>query len=197
MGNWFECKICFKKVLENGLEKTVTESYIVNAMSFSEAEAKIIRESMMFISGEFEVSDIKKAKYSEIFFSEMDSADRWFKVKLQFITLDEKTGVEKRTSSNVLVNAADLRDAVRKLDESMKSTMADYVISSVAETAIMDVYPYKKDEDNDAADKDLINYLNKIKVGEEKSKVVAGKVITIQKMVNSTVVKVTDDNKNI
>lgn len=192
MGNWFECKICYKKVLENGLEKTVTESYIVDALSFSEAEAKIIREMTVFISGEFEVSDIKKAKYSEIFTSKMESADRWFKVKLQFITLDEKSGVEKKTSSNVLVQAADLRDAIKKLDAGMKETMADYIISSVVETMIMDVYPYKNEEDTDASEKDLINYLRKIKVGEKSQKVVAGKMISIQKMANSTVVKVTD-----
>lgn len=192
MGNWFECKICYKKVLENGLEKTVTESYIVDALSFSEAEAKIIREMAVFISGEFEVSDIKKAKYSEIFTTKMESADRWFKVKLQFITLDEKSGVEKKTSSNVLVQAADLRDAIKKLDAGMKETMVDYIISSVVETMIMDVYPYKKEEDTDASEKDLINYLRKIKVGEESQKVVAGKMISIQKMANSTVVKVTD-----
>ncbi len=103
MGNWFECKIRYKKVLENGMEKTVNEPYLVDALSFTEAERRIMEESSAYISGEFEVSDIKKAKYSELFFSDMESADRWFKVKLQFITLDEKSGVEKKTSSNVLV----------------------------------------------------------------------------------------------
>ena len=100
-----------------------------------------------FISGEFEVSGVAKANYNEIFPSEEESADRWYKCKLWFITLDEKTGVGKRTASNVLVQAADLRDAVKKLDEGMKGTMADYVIASVQETAIMDVYPYEADPD--------------------------------------------------
>jgi hypothetical protein len=150
MGNWFECKIRYKKVLENGIEKTVNEPYLVDALSFTEAERRIMEESSAYISGEFEVSDIKKAKYSELFFSDIESADRWFKVKLQFITLDEKSGVEKKTSSNVLVQAADLRDAVNKLDAGMKGTMADYVIASVAETPLLDVYPYKKaDNKND------------------------------------------------
>ena len=87
------------------------------------------------------------ANYSEIFWSDDDLADRWFKCKLWFITLDEKTGVEKRTASNVLVQASDLRDAIKKLDEGMKDTLADYVIASVSETAIMDVYPYEADPD--------------------------------------------------
>jgi len=100
-----------------------------------------------FISGEFEVSGVAKANYNELFTSEEESADRWFKCKLWFITLDEKSGAEKRTASNVLVQASDLRDAIKKLDEGMKDTLADYVIASVAETVIMDVYPYEADPD--------------------------------------------------
>ena len=134
MHTWFECKIRYEKVMENGMNKKVTEPYLVDALSFTEAEARI--------SGEFTVSDIKRANYSELFFCEEDAADRWFKCKLFFITLDEKSGAEKKTSTQVLVQAADLRDAVKKLDEGMKGTMADYVIASVAETALMDVYPY-------------------------------------------------------
>ena len=127
MHTWFECKIRYEKVMENGMQKKVTEPYLVDALS---------------LSGEFTVSDIKRANYSELFPSDEESADRWFKCKLIFITLDEKSGAEKKTSTQVLVQAADLRDAVKKLDEGMKGTMADYVIASVAETALMDVYPY-------------------------------------------------------
>ena len=101
-----------------------------------------------FISGEFTVSDIKRANYSELFPSEEEAADRWFKCKLVFITLDEKSGAEKKTSTQVLVQAADLRDAVKKLDEGMKGTMADYQIALVSETPLMDVYPYSA-EPND------------------------------------------------
>lgn len=109
-------------------------------------DRKCIEEMTPFISGEFTVSDIKRANYSEIFFSEEESADRWFKCKLVFITLDEKSGAEKKTSTHVLVQASNLRDAVKKLDEGMKGTMADYQIASVSETPIMDVYPYEAKE---------------------------------------------------
>lgn len=129
-----------------GCKKKVTEPYLFDALSFTESEGKCIEEMTPFISGEFTVSDIRRANYSEIFFSDEESADRWFKCKLIFITLDEKSGVEKKTSTQVLVQAADLRDAVKKLDEGMKGTMADYQIASVSETAIMDVYPYKAKE---------------------------------------------------
>lgn len=147
MHTWFECKIRYEKTLENGLVKKVTEPYLVDALSFTEAEARIIEEMTPFISGEFTVSDIKRANYSELFFSDEEAADRWFKSKLLFITLDEKSGNEKKVASNVLIQAADLRDAVKKLDEGMKGTMADYVIASMAETPIMDVYRYQVEPD--------------------------------------------------
>ena len=96
MHTWFECKIRYEKVMENGMQKKVTEPYLVDALSFTEAEARIIEEMTPFISGEFTVSDIKRANYSELFPSDEESADRWFKCKLIFITLDEKSGAEKK-----------------------------------------------------------------------------------------------------
>lgn len=147
MHNWFETKVKYEKTMENGAVKKVNEPYLVDALSFTEAESRIIEEMTPFITGEFTVSDIKRANYSELFFSEEEAADRWFKCKLYFITLDEKSGAEKKSASTVLVQAADLRDAVKKLDEGMKGTMADYTIANVAETPLMDVYPYKAEPD--------------------------------------------------
>lgn len=147
MHTWFECKIRYEKVMEDGKNKKVTEPYLVDALSFTEAEARIIEEMKPFITGEFTVSDIKRANYTELFPCEDDAADRWFKTKLFFITLDEKSGMEKKSAANMLVQAADLRDAVKKLDEGMKGSMADYEIANVAETAIVDVYPFKADKE--------------------------------------------------
>ena len=143
MEKWFECSLKYEKVMENGLEKKVTELYLVDALSITGAEARLIEEMNPFMQGEFQCKGIKEAKYSEIFFSEEVTADRYFKCKLLFITLDEKSGKEKTTSTQILVQAADLRDAVKKLDEGMKGTMADYQIASVSETKIMDVYLYE------------------------------------------------------
>ena len=143
MHNWFECKIRYEKTMENGMTKKVNEPYLVDALNFTEAEARITEEIRPFITGEFIVSDIKRANYSELFSSDEEAADRWFKCKLMFITLDERSGAEKKTSVQILVQAADLRDAVKKLDEGMKGTMADYQIASIAETAIMDVFFYQ------------------------------------------------------
>lgn len=142
MHTWFECRIRYEKVMENGMQKKVTEPYLVDALSFTEAEARIIEEMTPFISGEFVVADIKRANYSELFPSNDEQDDRWFKCKLVFITLDEKSGAEKRTSTYALVQASDLDRAKQNLDEGMKGNMADYQVPSVTETPIMDVYPY-------------------------------------------------------
>jgi hypothetical protein len=128
--------------MENGLVKKVSEPYLVDAISFTEAEKRFIEEIRPFMTGEFEVSDIKRVNYSEVFYNDAESADRWFKCKLSFITLDEKSGAEKRTNSYALVQAADLREAIKHLDEQMKGTIMDYQIATVTETMIMDVYPY-------------------------------------------------------
>lgn len=144
MRNWFLCKIRYEKVMENGMEKKVTEPYLIDALSFTEAEARIIKEMTPFISGEFTVSDIKRANYSELFPCTEESADKWYEGKLAFITLDEKSGKEKRTYTNVLIQASDIRDAMKKLDEGMKGTMADFQSVSLKETAIMDVYTYNE-----------------------------------------------------
>ena len=199
MHTWFECKIRYEKTMENGMNKKVTEPYLVDALSFTEAEARIIEEMTPFISGEFTVSDIKRANYSELFFSEEEAADRWFKCKLTFITLDEKSGAEKKTSTNILVQAADLRDAVKKLDEGMKGSMADYIISSMAETAIMDVYTYVADSaDNEFPDNkentgqqlqtSVRNFLKALPEGQKTEIEIGGKTVIVDKTGNKTIV---------
>ncbi len=145
MHNWFECKVRYEKTMENGMVKKVTEPYLVDALSFTEAEARIIEEMTPFISGEFTVSDIKRANYSDLF--DQFGGDRYFKCKVQFITIDEKSAKEKKTSTYILVLAENFRESVKNLDEGMKGTLADYTIASVNETAIMDVYPFSAEPD--------------------------------------------------
>ena len=147
MHNWFECKIRYSKLMESGMSKNVTEPYLVDALSHAEAEGRIVEEMIPFADGVFEVTGVRRAGYSEIFFNDNPSADKWYKVKMAFVTIDEKSGTEKKTSTNVLVQSSDLRQAIRDLDEGMKGSMCDYVIASVTETAIMDVYLYEAPAD--------------------------------------------------
>lgn len=144
LGYWFECKVRYDKTLENGTIKKVTEPYLVDAMSFTEAEARIIREMSPFMSGEWSVADIKRANFSELFPSDEESADRWYKLKLATIIIDEKKQVEKKVTTWKLVQAANLKDAIKKLDEGMKGTLADVELTQVAETPIVDVYFYEE-----------------------------------------------------
>ena len=146
---WFECRIKYEKTMDDGLQKKVSETYVVDALSFTEAEQRIMEEMSSYISGEFEVADIKKAAYKEIFFSDAEMADRWYKTKLQFITIDEKTEKEKRSAVNYLVQAGTLNGAVKNIDEVMGGTMIDYVIASVSESTLMDVFEYGKDKKED------------------------------------------------
>ena len=146
---WFECKIAYEKVMEDGLQKKVNENYVVDALSFTEAEKRIMEEMSSYISGEFTIKDIKIAPYKEIFFSDEEMADRWYKAKLEFITIDEKTEKEKRSAVNYLVQAGTLKGAVGNIESVMGTTMIDYVIASVTETKLMDVFEYGKQEVKD------------------------------------------------
>lgn len=146
MHMWYECKIRYEKTLENGLTKKVTEPYLVDALSHTEAEARIIEEVKPFVSGEFEVVGIRPQKISELFSDCSLAADSWFKFKIAFLTLDEKTGQEKKTFTQIMQQASDARDAIARLDQNMKGMMADYSIVSLTETAIIDVYPYTSDD---------------------------------------------------
>ena len=135
MANYFEVKITFDKTLDNGKEKKVSECYIVNAVSFTDAEAKVIHHVQDVITGLFEVKSIRKYKVAEIVPSEL--GDTYFKCKLNFITLDEKSGNEKKTAVYMLVDAETLDKAKVLLVEHMKNTMADYSIEKIEETKIM------------------------------------------------------------
>lgn len=146
MNNWFECKVKTEKMLEEGVIKKVTELYLVDALNFTEAEARITEEITPYCNGQLEVADIKRARYTEMFTSDKESDDKWYKVKCNFITLDEKSQTEKRTSSLMLVQANDLRNAVKRFDEGMRGSMIDYEIATVQETSILDVFPYKAKE---------------------------------------------------
>ena len=146
MVNYFLSTVRYDKTMENGLNKTVSEQYLFDALSFTEAEARTIEELKPYISGEFSIPQIVKPRISELMLSEDVSADRYYKVKVSFITLDEKSGAEKKTNSFILVQASDFKNAYDRFIEGMKGTMADYEIVSIVETQILDYYPAKYDE---------------------------------------------------
>lgn len=141
MYNWFQCKVKYERNAEDGSITKVNEAYLIDALSFTEAEERINEEMKPYISGEFLVSDIKRARISELF--ENESGDRWYRSKIYFISLDEEKGVEKRIAATMFAQASTLKEAVEVIENGMKGTLADYEIASVTETNVMDVFKYR------------------------------------------------------
>lgn len=140
MSLYFECRARYDKMQENGVVKKVTEAYLVDAMTHSEAEARFIDSVTPYISGEYEVSVVKKTKIAEIF---NPDSDKFYLVKVGFIALDEKTGVEKRSISQVLVGANGFDEALQIFKNGMRGTIADYEVVSLSETQILEYFPAK------------------------------------------------------
>lgn len=138
MAQWIEVRARYDKVMENGSVKKVTEPYLADALSCTEAEARVTEELTPFISGDFRISSVVTTKISEIFWDA--SGDRFYKVKVNFITLDEKTATEKRTATYILVQASSFKEAYDNFIDGMKGTMADYEIEAITETKLVDVY---------------------------------------------------------
>ena len=153
-GSWFECKVRYEKTQNDGSEKMVNELYVVDALSFTEAEASIIDNMQVYVSGEFKVANINPTNYNEIFFSDIFDDVLWFKARLAFITIDEKKDKEKRTYVNYLIQAKCIERAKRYVDEVMGKTMNDYELKSLSETKIFDVFEHEPSTDNKQKEKD-------------------------------------------
>ena len=150
---WFECKVRYEKTQEDGSDKLVNELYVVDALSFTEAEASIIDNMAVYVSGELKIANINPANYNEIFFSGNDDDDLWFKARLAFITSDDKNK-EKRTYVNYLIQAKSIERAKRYVDEVMGETIIDYELKSLSETKIFDVFEHEPSTDNKQKEKD-------------------------------------------
>lgn len=140
MNTWFECKVKFDREIENAEIKSVTEPYLVDALSFTEAEARIIKETAPFATGEFTVTAVNKRKIGEMVYDE--NGDRWYRCKINYITVDEKKGMEKKTAEIIMVQAIDFSTALTNLKNSLTDTLGDYEIAQINETLIMDVFEY-------------------------------------------------------
>ena len=140
VSKFYEVKVQYRKMLEDGKEKKVTEQYVVEALSFTEAESRIIEEMTPFIDGDFDVVSEKIAPYNEILLSDSYSDDKWFVSKVAFITIDEKTEKEKKQTFRYLVQAATSELALDYTKEMFSHGMSDYCIEAVQDTPILDVF---------------------------------------------------------
>ncbi|KDU78975.1 MULTISPECIES: DUF4494 domain-containing protein [unclassified Porphyromonas] len=147
MNYWFECKVSYERQADSMGMKKVSESYLVDALSFTEAEKRIIKEVRPFVSvGELEVVNIRRARIAELFLNEEAEDDRYFRAKVNFITVDEKSGSEKKTSATMIVKSDSLPNAVTELKAQLDSQMASYEIAAVTDTQILDVFQYEAPE---------------------------------------------------
>ncbi|GGM53226.1 MAG: DUF4494 domain-containing protein [Porphyromonas sp.] len=147
MNYWFECKVSYERQADSMGMKKVSESYLVDALSFTEAEKRIIKEIRPFVSvGELEVVNIRRARIAELFLNDEAEDDRYFRAKVNFITVDEKSGSEKKTSATMIVKSDSLPNAVTELKAQLDSQMASYEIAAVTDTQILDVFQYEAPE---------------------------------------------------
>lgn len=142
--NWFECKVQYEKLAqESDKKKKTTDTYLVDALSFTEAESRLIEEVtpyMTGLAGDFNVSNIKRSKIAEIF--ENPAGDKWYKSKVIFTVADEEKQTEKKVANSMLVQASSIENAIKALNEGMQGTISDYEINNICETPILDIFKY-------------------------------------------------------
>lgn len=144
MATWFECKVTYEKIAENGIQKKTTEPYLVDALSFTEAETIICDKCQAFATGNFMVASVKRCKFSDVLFNE--EGDRWYKCKVAFESIDEERGIEKKISQTLMAQASSLEDALAVVKKAFSTSIMDYTITSITETMILDVFKYEPTE---------------------------------------------------
>lgn len=138
--SWYECKVKYKKTHETGEQKMATDIYLLDAVSYTEAEARIMEEMKAYTSEELMITNIKMANFSEV--HPFENSDRWFKSKVSLVAIDEESGKERKTNIYLLVQANDIKEAFDNTTKAMENTMGDYSIPSIVESPILDVFPY-------------------------------------------------------
>lgn len=156
--SWYECKVKYRKMQESGEQKVVTETYLLDAISYTEAETRINEEMQTYTSEEFKITNIKVANYSEI--HPVENSDRWYKSKVSLIAFDEESGKERKSNIYLLVQGNDLKEAFNNTNAAMKGTLGDYTIPAIAESPVMDVFPYFSGDEDQLTE---INDFNSIK----------------------------------
>ncbi len=181
---WYECKIKYRKINDSGVQKVTTEPYLVDAISYTEAESRINEEMSAYISDEFKITNIKVANYAEI--HPFENSDRWFKSKVSLIAYDEESGKERKTSMYLLVQANDVKEAFDNTNQMMKDTMGEYSIPTISESPIMDVFPYFSGEEGDLEKLERFNALKD--AGSTKNETKEAPVVLEKKLDTTTLI---------
>jgi len=145
MRTWFQCKVKYAKENEQGLLKAISEQYLIDAVSFTEAEAILYDRLGSVIRGDFQVTAIAKSNIVDVFFYE--DQDTWFKAKIQYIVADADSGKEKKVTQFMLVTASDVPQAHERIQESLSNMLVSFQVPDVTITQVIEVFPYEKPED--------------------------------------------------
>lgn len=137
---WFECKVKYLKIDNDGRERQMTENFLLDAVSFTDAEARIVAQMQTMVRGEFTVIDIKKSKIAEVF--PYPAGEWWYRATINLVTIDEEAGHEKKLRTFYLIQADDIQQALSRLEESLSFLIVPYVVSAIAVSLIADVFPY-------------------------------------------------------
>ncbi|WP_299153440.1 DUF4494 domain-containing protein [uncultured Christiangramia sp.] len=163
---WYECKVKYRKTHETGESKVTTETYLLDAVSYTEAEARITEEMKTYTSEEFMITNIKVANLSEV--HPFENSDRWFKSKVSLISYDDESGKERKSNLYMLIQANDVKQAYENTEQALQETMGDYSIPAITESPILDVFPYFSDEEEPTVDSEVMEEIEET----EKSEVV-------------------------
>jgi hypothetical protein len=163
---WYECKVKYRKTHETGESKVTTETYLLDAVSYTEAESRITEEMAAYTSEEFKITNIKVANFSEV--HPFENSDRWFKSKVSLVSYDDESGKERKSNIYMLIQANDVKEAFENTDQAMQGTTGDYTIPAITESPILDVFPYFTGEEELSINLDSVE--NK-EVSEEESPV--------------------------
>jgi len=161
---WYECKVKYRKTDDTGVQKITTEPYLVDALSFTEAEKRINEEMAAYISEEFKITNIKVGNYAEI--HPFENADRWFKSRVSLMAYDEESGKERKSNMYLLVQANDVKEAYDNTISIMKDTMGDFTIPAISESPIMDVFPYFSGDEGDTEQLERLEKFNAVKASK-------------------------------
>ena len=166
---WYECKVKYRKTHETGESKVTTETYLLDAVSYTEAEARITEEMKTYTSEEFMITNIKVANLSEV--HPFENSDRWFKSKVSLISYDDESGKERKSNLYMLIQANDVKQAYENTEQALQETMGDYSIPAITESPILDVFPYFSDEEEPTVDSEVTEETEKSEVVEETKEV--------------------------
>jgi hypothetical protein len=144
MQTWYECRVKYLKIDQGGYERKINDNYLLDAVSFTDAEARIFQKMQEITSAEFQVMNIKKSNITEVIPSE--NGEWWYKAKISIITIDEEAGKEKKVNQYILIMANDIYHALKRLDEGLSYMLVPYVATSVQLSNIADVFPYDDPE---------------------------------------------------